>query len=116
MRTQLLKRVSHAHETTFHTETEHIKTNMHRITFIAMFVLFCSYVIKEIFTDNQSSNKTREKREADVTQISEKKFKKEHVSKAAFGRFGNQLLTKTWPKLVLHIRRKLYICVEYFLI
>ena len=67
-----------------------------------MFVLFCSYVIKEIFTDNQSSNKTRQKRGADVTQLSAKKFKKEPVSLAAFGRFGNQLLTKSWPKLVLH--------------
>ena len=76
---------------------------MHRRTFIAMFILFCTYVIKEIFTDNPSSKKTRQKRGADVTQISEKKFKKEHVSKAAFGRFGNQLLTKTWPKLVMHI-------------
>ena len=75
---------------------------MHRRTFTAIFILFCSYVIKEIFTDNQSSNKTREKRGADVTQLSDKKFKKEQVSKAAFGRFGNQLLTKTWPKLVMN--------------
>ena len=68
-----------------------------------MFILFCIYVIKEIFTDNQSSNKTRQKRGTDVTQLSEKKFKTEQVPKAAFGRFGNQLLTKTWPKLVMHI-------------
>ena len=68
-----------------------------------MFILFCAYVIKEIFTDNQSPNNARQKRGADVSQLSAKKFKKEQVSLAAFSRFSNQLLTKTWPKLVMHI-------------
>ena len=90
MSSQLLKRVN----TTSDTETYRIKTNMHRNTFIAMFVLFCAYVIKENFTDNQSSNKPK---------LSAKKYKKEQVSKAAFDRFNNKLLTKTWPKLVMYI-------------
>ena len=65
---------------------------------IALSAIFYIYSTGLFATDDQSANKARQKR--DVSQLSAKTFKKAKVSVDAFDKFGNRLLTRTWPKLV----------------
>ena len=75
---------------------------MFKEIFLVFCVMFYIYGIGLKPTVGKSSDKTREKRgvSQSVSQLSEKTFKKEQASVSAFGKFGNRLFTKTWPKLV----------------
>ena len=67
-------------------------------SFLALYIMLCIYGMGLNSTDGQSSNKARQKR--DVSQLSDKTFRKEQVSVSSFDRFSNRLFTRTWPKLV----------------
>ena len=70
-------------------------------SFIALCGMLCIYCTGLNPTDGQLSNKTRQKR--DVSQLSDKTFKKEQLSVSSFDRFSNRLFTRTWPKLVVAV-------------
>ena len=72
------------------------------VNFLVVSIIVYTYSYIPVLSIGQYTNTTRAKRE--ISTITDKYFKKERISSAAFTKVGSTRLDyETWPKLVIFI-------------